>query len=75
MAEPTVTLGSVRERPGFSAGGDLIQFVDVPYTVVETGSTGLVSIPKPQFSAELAHRLVMDQVAEIWKLHQAFGQV
>lgn len=75
MAEPTVKLGSVRERPGFSASGDLIQFVDVPYSVQETGSTGLVSIPKPQFSADLAYQLVMSQVSELWKLHQQFGQV
>lgn len=72
MAEPIVALGSVRERPGFSAGGDLIQFVDVPYTVTATGSTGLVSIPKSQFSAELAHRLVMDAAQEVLKLHGMF---
>lgn len=73
MAGPTIKLGPVRERPGFGAGGDLIQFVDVPYTIEETGSTGLVSIPKNQFSAELAHRLVSDEAAELMKLHQAFG--
>lgn len=74
MATPTIKLGSVRERPGFSPSGDLVQFVDVPYTVQETGSSGLVSIPKAQFSAELAQTLVTNQVAEIWKLHEAFGQ-
>lgn len=74
MAEPTIRLGSVRERPGFSPGGDLIQFVDVPYTVVETGSSGLISIPKSQFSADKVYTLVKNEVAEIVKLHNAFGQ-
>jgi hypothetical protein len=74
MAEPTIRLGTVRERPGFSPAGDLIQFVDVTYTIAETGSSGLVSIPKAQFSAELAQRLVKAQVDELWKLHNAFSQ-
>lgn len=74
MAGPTIKLGAVRERPGFSPGGDLIQFVDVPYTVTETGSTGLVSIPKSQFSAERVYALVQNEVAELVKLHNAFGQ-
>lgn len=73
MSEPRIKLGAVRERPGFGAGGDLIQFVDVPYTIEETGSSGLVSIPKNQFSAELVQRLVADEAAEIMKLHNAFG--
>lgn len=72
MANPTVKLGAVRERPGFNAAGDFIQYVDVPYTIAETGSSGLVSIPKDQFSAEVAQTLVLNQVAELTKLHAAF---
>jgi hypothetical protein len=73
MAGPTIKIGAVRERPGFSGAGDLIQFVDVPYSIEETGSTGLVSIPKSQFSAELAHALVTSDAEEKFKLHNLFG--
>lgn len=72
MANLGITLGATRERPGFSDSGDLITLVDIPYSVAATGARGMVSIPKNQFSAELAQTLIMAEVAEIVKLHNAF---
>lgn len=73
MASPTVTIGAVRERPGFGPGDILIQWVDIPFTIAETGSAGMVSIPANQFTAERAQTEIAAKVAEIWSLHQAFG--
>lgn len=72
MDKPTVTVGPITERPGFGAGSTLIQFVDVPFTINETGSSGMVSIPANQFTAERAQAEVARKAAEIWALHQAF---
>lgn len=73
MASPTVTVGAVRERPGFGPGDTLMQWVDIPFTVQETGSSGMVSMPASQFTAERAQREIAAKVDEIWRLHQAFG--
>lgn len=73
MDEPRVKLGGLKERPGFGAGGDLVNFVDVPFTIEETGDSGLVSIPAAQFTADRAHREVMAKVSEILKLRNAIG--
>ena len=73
MAEITVTLGAVSERPGFGAGNTLINFVDVPFRINETGDSGMISIPANQFRADLAHAQVMQKVEEIMKLRNAMG--
>lgn len=73
MDEPRVKLGGLRERPGFGNGGDLINFVDVPFTIESTGDSGMVSIPAAQFTAERAHGEVMAKVTEILKLRNAIG--
>lgn len=73
MTELRVKLGAVRERPGFGSGGDLVQFVDVPFSIEETGDAGLVSIPANQFTAERAHAEVMHKAQEIMKLRNAIG--
>lgn len=73
MDEPRVKLGAVKERPGFGNGGDLINFVDVPFTIESTGDSGLVSIPAAQFTAERAHTEVSRKVEEILKLRNAMG--
>lgn len=72
MEEPVINIGAVTERPGFGPGNTLIQFVDVPFTIQQTGSSGMVSIPANQFNAELAQQLVMTKAKEMWALHQAF---
>lgn len=74
MAEPRIVLGATRERPGFDAAQNLVTYVDVPYSVPETGSSGMVSVLKSQFTAELVHQLVRSEVAELVKLHNAFSQ-
>lgn len=73
MESPKVSIGAVRERPGFGPGDILIQWVDVPFTIVETGSAGMISIPANQFTAERAQAEISAKAAEIWRLHQAFG--
>lgn len=73
MDEPRVKLGSVKERPGFGNGGDLVNYVDVPFTIEETGDSGVVSVPASQFTAERAHAAVMAKVAELVKLRNAMG--
>lgn len=69
---PTIKVGAVRERPGFGPGDQLIQWADVPFTIEETGSSGMVSIPAAQFSAERAQREIQAKADEIWRLHNAF---
>lgn len=73
MADVTVTLGAISERPGFGAGNTLINFIDVPFRINETGDAGMVSIPANQFKADLAHAEVMRKVEEIMKLRNTIG--
>lgn len=73
MAEPRVKLGATRERPGFGPGDTLIQFVDVPFTIEETGDAGMVSLPANLFTAERVHAEIMTKVNEIMKLRNAIG--
>jgi len=73
MAEPRVTLGAVSERPGFGPGNALINYVDVPFRIEETGDSGMVSLPANQFTADKAHAEVMRKVDEIMRLRNAIG--
>lgn len=74
MENVRVTLGASRERPGWTSGGDLITYVDIPFTVDETGSSAMVSIPTNQFSAELMVELVQSKANEIVKAYKALGK-
>lgn len=73
MAEVSVTLGAISERPGFGPGSTLVNYVDIPYRINETGDAGVVSLPASQFKAELAHAEVMRKVDEIMKLRNTIG--
>lgn len=68
MAQAKVTVGAIRERPGFDPAGDLITFVDVPFRIEATGDSGIVSIPAPQFSAARAQEEITLRVAELTAL-------
>ena len=73
MAEPKVVLGAITERPGFGPGNTLINFVDVPFRIEETGDSGTVSLPANQFTTERAHAEITRKVEEIMRLRNAIG--
>lgn len=58
---------STREQFQLDDTGRLVE-MKVIYYITALGDTGSISIPKSQFSAELAEKLLAAQVSEIYKL-------
>lgn len=72
MALANVQLGETRERPSF-IGDRLVTFIDIPYTITDTGDQGIYTMPKNQFNAEAAARGIQAEADEIVRMRQLLG--
>lgn len=66
-------VGPTSIRPSYGPGNVPIDYIDVPWSVPDTGDSGIVSIPKNQFTAERARDEIQAHVDELAKLRSLSG--
>lgn len=58
------------QRPSFDVQGRPIDFVDVGFEVLDTGDTGIVSVPLPQFTADRVAAEIQARADELLRIDE-----
>lgn len=70
MAQARWRVTAQNQRPGFGAGNQLIDFMDVTFEVEGIGDIGLVSIPINQYNPETVAALVQTRADTMLAVRQ-----
>lgn len=70
MGDARYKVSPATVRPTFDASRRPVDVYDIPFEVVDTGDTGMVSIPVQQFSAERVHAMIQPLANELFAMHQ-----
>jgi len=73
MADAKYKVSSATVRPTFDGNRRPVDVYDVPFEVIDTGDTGMVSIPVSQFTAERVHAAIQPLANELAAMHQLGG--
>lgn len=69
MADAKYKVSPASVRPTFDGARRPVDVYDISFEVIETGDTGMVSIPVQQFTAERVHALIQPLANELYAMH------
>lgn len=73
MADAKYKVFPATHRPTFDQARRPIDVYDITFEVIDTGDTGMVSIPVESFTAERVHALIQPKANQLAAMHALGG--